>query len=418
MKEAYFRLAKRFHPDAHHGESSATCATSSRPCSSASARRTRSCATPAGAATTSSGSDGRARPGSPSGPGAGRGSRALPPPRDLEAEARAAEEALRRAAKLYEAEKYWDAIQLLEPAIEPLPPKLKTRARVLLARCNLKNPKWVRRAEETLLAATREDPKAVDAWALLGQVYADKGLASRAQSMFRKVLELKPDHEEALQFLPGGGSRAAGGAGATAGPAAQALPQALSRNKARSEKRYAEGMRCIAVVLLLGLAAPASADVVVLLNGDRITGKIEGRPRAASACRPRTGCCSSRASGSRRSLYDDGTEEAVNAPAAPPKPPAPPPPRPIPLALSIRGDTFWQAWDPKSAPADPTLRLEVRLDHVTIATYTDANLDPEDLPKAVVNSFVFSPERLLDARGRARQARAARGHPRARSASA
>ena len=33
----------------------------------------------------------------------------------------AAEEALRRAAKLYEAEKYWDAIQLLEPAIEPLP---------------------------------------------------------------------------------------------------------------------------------------------------------------------------------------------------------------------------------------------------------------------------------------------------------
>jgi cytochrome c-type biogenesis protein CcmH/NrfG len=59
----------------------------------------------------------------------------------------------------------------------------------------------VRRAEETLLATTREDPKAVDAWALLGQVYADKGLSSRAQSMFRKALELKPDHEEALQFL-------------------------------------------------------------------------------------------------------------------------------------------------------------------------------------------------------------------------
>ena len=32
---------------------------------------------------------------------------------------------------------------------------------------------------------------------------------------------------------------------------------------------------------------------------------------------------------------------------------------------------------------------------MTIASYTDANLDPEDLPKAVVNSFVFSPERLL-----------------------
>jgi len=30
-----------------------------------------------------------------------------------------------------------------------------------------------------------------------------------------------------------------------------------------------------------------------------------------------------------------------------------------------------------------------------LATYTDVNLDPEDLPKAVVNSFVFSPERLF-----------------------
>jgi hypothetical protein len=30
-----------------------------------------------------------------------------------------------------------------------------------------------------------------------------------------------------------------------------------------------------------------------------------------------------------------------------------------------------------------------------VASYTDVNLDPEDLPKAVVNSFVFSPERLF-----------------------
>ena len=200
VKDSYFRLAKRFHPDAHHGESlgdlrdelEAVFIRLGEAYEVLRDARRRA--------------DYEQRLGRPRAPGepAGPGPVAPadnPPARDLEAEARAAEEALRRAAKLYEAEKYWDAIQLLEPAIEALPPKLRTRARVLLARCNLKNPKWVRRAEDVLLATTREDPKAVDAWALLGQVYADKGLASRAQSMFRKVLELKPDHEEALQVL-------------------------------------------------------------------------------------------------------------------------------------------------------------------------------------------------------------------------
>ena len=61
----------------------------------------------------------------------------------------------------------------------------------------------------------------------------------------------------------------------------------------------------------------------------------------------------------------------------------------------MNGHSFWQAWDPKAAPEDPSLRLEVRLDDRVIAAYTDVNLDPEDLPKAVVNSFVFSPERLF-----------------------
>jgi hypothetical protein len=61
----------------------------------------------------------------------------------------------------------------------------------------------------------------------------------------------------------------------------------------------------------------------------------------------------------------------------------------------VSGDTFWQAWDPKATPADPSLRLEVRLDDRMVASFTDVNLDPEDLPKAVVNSFVFSAERLF-----------------------
>jgi hypothetical protein len=154
-------------------------------------------------------------------------------------------------------------------------------------------------------------------------------------------------------------------------------------------------MRTIAAVLLLGLALPAGADVVVLVNGDRVTGKIEGRATRRFRLQTPYGLLLIPRDRVERILRDDGREELVTAKAPPPPPPAPPPPPPIALAISIRGATFWQAWDPKAAPADPTLRLEVRLDHVTVATYTDANLDPEDLPKAVVNSFVFSPERLL-----------------------
>jgi hypothetical protein len=154
-------------------------------------------------------------------------------------------------------------------------------------------------------------------------------------------------------------------------------------------------MRTIAAVLLAVLAAPAGAAVVVLVNGDRVSGKIEGRATRRFRLNTPYGILLIPREKVERVLHDDGREEIVNAKAPPPPPPAPPPPPPIPLALSIRGATFWQAWDPKAAPPDPTLRLEVRLDHVTIATYTDANLDPEDLPKAIVNSFVFSPERLL-----------------------
>jgi tetratricopeptide (TPR) repeat protein len=71
----------------------------------------------------------------------------------------------------------------------------------MLARCYLKNPKWARRAEETLLGVTRRDPTAADAWALLGGIYAGKGMQNRALSMYRKAVELRPEHEEAAQYV-------------------------------------------------------------------------------------------------------------------------------------------------------------------------------------------------------------------------
>ena len=198
MKDAYFRLAKRFHPDVHHGASLGDLRDKleavfirlgeaygvlrdPRKRADYEERLGRLKSKPATEAA--------------EGPGSGE------PPRDPEEEARLAEEAIRRAAKLVEQEKYWDAIQLLEPAVEAVQGKPRLRARVLLARTYARNPKWAKSAETMLLAATREEPKALEPWALLGAMYAEKGLPTRATAMYRKVLELKPDHEEAAQYL-------------------------------------------------------------------------------------------------------------------------------------------------------------------------------------------------------------------------
>jgi tetratricopeptide (TPR) repeat protein len=202
IKDAYFRLAKRFHPDAHHSGSLGDLRDSLEAVFIRLGEAYETLRDPRRRADYEH-RLGRVMAAGPA-PGAARGDVPAPAPEappDPEAEAAQAEFDLRRAAKLFEMEKYWDAIQLLEPAVDKLAPRLRSRGRVLLARCDLKNPKWAKRAEEILLVTTREDPKATDAWALLGQLYAGKGLQSRAQSMYRKVLDLSPEHEEALKFM-------------------------------------------------------------------------------------------------------------------------------------------------------------------------------------------------------------------------
>jgi hypothetical protein len=146
----------------------------------------------------------------------------------------------------------------------------------------------------------------------------------------------------------------------------------------------------------IGLAAAAQArgDVVVLVNGDHITGKVTGAVTRRVRLQTPYGVLVIPAEKVERIRRDDGSEELLHA--APPATGAPlPATRTATLQLAVTGASFWHAWDPKAAPEDPSLRLELRLDDAVVATYTDVNLDPEDLPKAIVNSFVFSPERLF-----------------------
>jgi hypothetical protein len=151
----------------------------------------------------------------------------------------------------------------------------------------------------------------------------------------------------------------------------------------------------LAALAVLLCASFLGADVVVLVNGDRVSGKVIGKITRRVRLQTPYGSLVIPADKVERIRRDDGSEELLNVRPAPPPPAPPPPPPPATLVLVVGGDTFWQAWDPKAAPQDPSLRLELRLDDRAVASYTDVNLDPEDLPKAVVNSFVFSAERLF-----------------------
>jgi tetratricopeptide (TPR) repeat protein len=210
VKEAYFGLAKRFHPDVHHGESLGDLRDKLEEVFIRLGEAYEVLRDPRKRGDYES-RLGRPKPTPP--PGAAAPTAEPEAPRDPEADARMAELAVRKAAKLYEKAEsespenkpklYSDAIQLVEGVLPFTSGRVRVRAGVTLARCYLKNPNWARRAEELLLGLVKEDPKAVEALALLAGIYRDNGLRVRALSTFRRVLELAPDHEDAARYVAG-----------------------------------------------------------------------------------------------------------------------------------------------------------------------------------------------------------------------
>ena len=120
---------------------------------------------------------------------------------DPTAAAQQVDTAIATAERLIGAEKFWDAIQLLERA-EPLAQgKQGVRLRYVLAKAVARNPHWVKRAEELLVGVVKDEPGHVGAHWLLAGIYRKGGLRARTTSMLRRVLELQPDHEEAAAAL-------------------------------------------------------------------------------------------------------------------------------------------------------------------------------------------------------------------------
>jgi tetratricopeptide (TPR) repeat protein len=111
------------------------------------------------------------------------------------------EGSLARAAESFASERFWEVIQILEKAVPRAHGSLKQRQRVLLARAYARNPDWVKQGEELLVTVVNQDPGDAEAHFHLGVIYRGQGLPSRALRAFRRVLELVPGHPEAQRHV-------------------------------------------------------------------------------------------------------------------------------------------------------------------------------------------------------------------------
>jgi len=199
VKEAYFRFAKRFHPDAVRkqealadlfGKAEAVFIRIGEAYEVLRDPRRRGMYEADLAARTP-----RLTPGPP--PAAAP----VPAPADPEADARAVEQAITQGERFIAEEKFWDAIQALEAALPLAEGKASLRLRVLLSKALLKNPHWVKRAEELLLTVIKDEPSHFGGHYLLGNIYKQGGLRARATHMLQRAVELDPTHEEAREAL-------------------------------------------------------------------------------------------------------------------------------------------------------------------------------------------------------------------------
>jgi tetratricopeptide (TPR) repeat protein len=199
VKEAYFRLAKPFHPDTRLDPRLAALqprrdAVFLRLGQAYEALRTAS---------------GRKRYLESLGHaslGRGQGATADNPVSDGAHAAWLAREDLATAEEHHREGRYWDAIQLLENTIPRLEGAERVRARVALARSQMKNPNWVKRAEESLHALLQESPDSIEACLVLGELYRTSQMRTRALAMYRRALDIDPENREALagmRFLQG-----------------------------------------------------------------------------------------------------------------------------------------------------------------------------------------------------------------------
>jgi serine/threonine protein kinase/tetratricopeptide (TPR) repeat protein len=195
VREAYFRMAKFFHPDTRLDPRLSELQDKRNAVFIRLGHAYEGLRTPAGRARYAA-----SLAALPTAPAADE-----PPPYSEAAhEAWLAQESLLSAEEFHREGRYWDAIQLLESTIPRLEGAVKLRARVAMARSQMKNPNWVKRAEESMYALLQEHPNSVDALLVLAELYRSTQMRSRALAMYRRALEIDRDNKDAqsaVRFL-------------------------------------------------------------------------------------------------------------------------------------------------------------------------------------------------------------------------
>lgn len=107
---------------------------------------------------------------------------------------------LLRAEEALDAQQPWEAIRILEETVAAAGGALKRQAQVLLGRAYADRER-PREAEKVLLDVLQADPLCVPACLLLGRIYRERGMAKRARGMYEKALEIDPEQVEALREL-------------------------------------------------------------------------------------------------------------------------------------------------------------------------------------------------------------------------
>jgi hypothetical protein len=188
VKEAYFRLAKRFHPDVHHDPALSDVRREVGAIFARLAEAYEVLRNPRMRASYQKDLLSRQ---------SAQGSEAPAAVATAPEEAVDVPERLLSAALSLAKERHWEVITLLEPALPRAEGEAKQRCRVLLARAYAKSPNWVKQGEELLLTVVRESPADAEAWFHLAVIYKGQGLTGRALGALQHALALDPSHPEA-----------------------------------------------------------------------------------------------------------------------------------------------------------------------------------------------------------------------------
>ena len=103
------------------------------------------------------------------------------------------------ARRSFDSMAYHDAIQFLQEAVrlDPTEPAYHK----LLAMALTKNPLWIKEAEQSFMQALELNPEDTECYLRLGEIYEASRMTTRAQKMYRKVLEYNPANEIAFEHL-------------------------------------------------------------------------------------------------------------------------------------------------------------------------------------------------------------------------